>query len=211
MVEGTVSYSRNPNHPSYADETNGFYNDPTDTYGYFHQYESANNDQGNVTQSDLRDANNQALAVVLGRDRRGRPSLTSPTSAQINRANSSIGDGMKFRGRGFKQLTGLYNYTSYWTYRGWLHSADYDATWWDRAGRRVPQIVSPQDLSTEPYNCIDSGGGFVAKNGILRRADGGVRRSDADAVSTIINRYDAPSFPVRFNSTVAVYRILGDE
>ncbi|PVF10199.1 hypothetical protein DBO95_32300, partial [Yersinia pestis] len=71
----------------------------------------------------------------------------------------------------FKQLTGLANYTGYWTYRGWLRSTDYDNSWWRNPNRlRVPLIDNPQNISTEPYNCIDSGGQFVAKNGVLRRA-----------------------------------------
>lgn len=36
IVEGSVSYSQNPEHPSFADGINGYYADPKDTYGYFH-------------------------------------------------------------------------------------------------------------------------------------------------------------------------------
>ncbi|HBR2939870.1 TPA: M23 family metallopeptidase [Klebsiella pneumoniae] len=40
-------------------------------------------------------------------------------------------DAQKFRGRGFKMLTGLNTYSSYWVYRGWLSNNDFDKYWWD--------------------------------------------------------------------------------
>ncbi|ASG89421.1 M23 family metallopeptidase [Salmonella enterica] len=212
MVEGTVSFSRNPKHPSFAEETNGYYADPTDTYGYFYLYESDNNTLGNVTKSDLRDLRNNHLAVVIGRDSRNRPVLTLPQKNIIDSNLSSVGDGMKFRGRGFKQLTGLANYTEYWTYRGWLHRQNYDNNWWRNPTRlRVPVINNPQNISTVPYNCIDSGGQFAAKNGILEKADVGVTNDSSNEVSNIINKYDISSFERRFKSTEHVYSILGDD
>ncbi|ROR07579.1 M23 family metallopeptidase [Erwinia sp. JUb26] len=211
MVEGTVSFSHHPEHPSFADETNGYYSDSTDLYGYFHNYERRGNDLGNVAKSELRDSRNNSLVVVIGRDSRNRPVLTSPQQGVVDASLSHVGDGMKFRGRGFKQLTGLSNYTGYWTYRGWLHRTDYDNNWWENPQRlRVPIIDTPQNISTIPYNCIDSGGHFSAKNGVLRRTDAGVTRDSSRSVSMIINRWDEQSFGRRYQSTQKVYSILGD-
>jgi hypothetical protein len=123
---------------------------------------------------------------------------------------------MKFRGRGFKQLTGLSNYTQYWTFRGWLRvGVDYDESWWNPPRRptdpakRPPQIADPQRISNNPFNCIDSGGQFAIRNGVPRQADGGVARQNSDNVSRIVNRWDEPSFERRFNGMVAAYEIIG--
>lgn len=209
MVEGSASFARNPNHASYQSEANGFYSDPRDLYGYFHRYERTNNGLGNMVKSDLRNASNQNLPVVLVGT--SPPVVQSPAVADVDANLSRTGDGMKFRGRGFKQLTGLFNYSEYWVYRGWLSRSDFDANWWDprHPTRRAPQINDPQLISTEPYNCIDSGGQFAARNGIARPADQGVTRADADAVSQIVNRWDAGSFDRRFNGTTRAHGVLG--
>ncbi|WP_374538741.1 hypothetical protein [Chitinimonas taiwanensis] len=216
MVEGSVSFSRNPAHASFQPEVNNYYQDPRDLYGYFHNYERSGNDLGNVARSDLRDNLGNSLPVVIGRDAQRRPYITSPVATQIDSARSRVGDGMKFRGRGFKQLTGLSNYTQYWTFRGWLRAGvDYDESWWSPPRRptdpakRPPQIADPQRISNNPFNCIDSGGQFAIRNGVPRQADGGVARQNSDNVSRIVNRWDEPSFERRFNGMVAAYEIVG--
>ena len=94
-------------------------------------------------------------------------------ASSYNWRNGNLGDpdAQKFRGRGFKQLTGRLNYSKYWVFRGWLDPRSFDDSWWldphytsrDAARmRRRPAIVDDPQSSTEtPYNCIDTGGWFL--------------------------------------------------
>lgn len=86
--------------------------------------------------------------------------------------NGNMGDvdAQKFRGRGFKQLTGLDNYTEYWIYRGWLRRDSFDARWWtDPHYPRSPNLMrlraatvnDPHRVSETPENCMDSGGWYM--------------------------------------------------
>jgi hypothetical protein len=79
-------------------------------------------------------------------------------------------DAQKFRGRGFKQLTGRSNYAAYWVFRGWLSASRFSQCWWDDPAFRAhnrrnminqpAQIAEPQRVA-QPLNCIDSGGFYL--------------------------------------------------
>jgi hypothetical protein len=93
-------------------------------------------------------------------------------------------DAQKFRGRGFKQLTGRLNYVQYWVYRGWLASSSFDNQWWTdpqyvarnaRGMIKVPGVVdNPEVVGTSIYNCMDAGGWYMVfqRPAVLRAMDG---------------------------------------
>ncbi|HBC7436379.1 TPA: M23 family peptidase, partial [Enterobacter bugandensis] len=110
-------------------------------------------------------------------------------------------DAQKFRGRGFKMLTGLDTYSSYWVYRGWLSKNDFDKYWWDdpeykkknAAGmkKRSPKIGNPQKVTENAYNCVDTGGFFIAcfKSKVLKIMDEDkFGKSDDDSIISSVTK-----------------------
>lgn len=81
--------------------------------------------------------------------------------------NVDKGDGIKFRGRGMKQLTARENYSKYWVYRAWLKKDSFSSQWWVASltrtaaykdkSKTAPNIPSPEQLSISDWNCIDAG------------------------------------------------------
>jgi predicted chitinase len=77
----------------------------------------------------------------------------------------------KYRGRGFKQLTGLSNYSRYWVYRGWLSKTSFDDNWWTDQAYKVhdrtrmkkmePKIDDPEKANSTVFSCIDTGGWYL--------------------------------------------------
>jgi predicted chitinase len=114
-------------------------------------------------------------------------------SSSYNWRMGNLGDpdAQKFRGRGFKQLTGRDNYVQFWVYRGWLATASFDQYWWSdpqyiaknaRGMHKTPGAVdNPEVVGALPYNCMDAGGWYMTfqRSAVLRAMDG-----DLDYVAT---------------------------
>lgn len=77
--------------------------------------------------------------------------------------NRQPGDGPRFKGRGFKQLTGHYNYSEYWCFRGWLKKGkDFDVGWERDRTKRYPKVDNPEKVIETTFNCIDAGCWYIA-------------------------------------------------
>ncbi|WP_157126873.1 M23 family metallopeptidase [Burkholderia metallica] len=84
--------------------------------------------------------------------------------------NCDRDDSQKFRGRGFKQLTGRSNYANYWVFRGWISRSSFTESWWtdpefrarNRGGmKKIPAVIdAPHDVAL-PDNSMDSGGFYM--------------------------------------------------
>ncbi|MBB3303950.1 MULTISPECIES: M23 family metallopeptidase [unclassified Enterobacter] len=136
-------------------------------------------------------------------------------------------DAQKFRGRGFKMLTGLDTYSSYWVYRGWLNKDDYDSSWWTdseykkknkaKMKKRPPNIDSPHKITENAYNCIDTGGFFICcfKKGVIKVMDADkLNNSDDDiialSVTSLINGADL-GLAQRKTATKRAKELIGDD
>lgn len=163
----------------------------------------------------------ESRTLTLMNERRSEESCNQLYGGRMG--NDLPGDGYRYRGRGMKQLTGKYNYSEYWAYRGWLDRASYTDRWWSgAAGVRRPQIADPDRLLTEDYTTIDTGGWYWTASphrggphemsSINRLIPFGVQPNAAN-VETITrginggtNGLDNRSF-----HTLRVYGILSDE
>jgi predicted chitinase len=100
--------------------------------------------------------------------------------------NCQPGDGPRFKGRGFKQLTGRFNYAGYWCFRGWLKKGkDFDVGWEHDSAKRYPPIENPERLIENSFNSIDAGCWYatVFRNGTVAAMD----LDDVTKVTTAIN------------------------
>jgi hydroxyethylthiazole kinase len=107
----------------------------------------------------------------------------APYDWNSNLGNLGAPDGQKFRGRGFKQLTGRANYSKYWLYRGWLQASSFDDNWWDdpqykaknesKMKKRPAPVNDPERISINTLNCLDTGGWFMTfrQSGVIKAMD----------------------------------------
>ena len=134
--------------------------------------------------------------------------------------NVSPGDGPRFKGRGFKQLTGRYNYGEYWAFRGWLSKGlDFDFGWNIKSGgkgdkeKRPPLIRDPDRILETNFNCIDTAAWYAVlfRHKTIEAMD----MDDVRGVTLAINGGNATlageqkaNLPDRKNFTQRIKRVL---
>jgi hydroxyethylthiazole kinase len=134
-----------------------------------------------------------------------RPGQIAAKAAGVDNgiANAShggaVGDGARFHGRGFLQITGRRNYKSYQTYRGKNFTTD----------------PNPALLSSNDYNACDASGFFWAREKISKYADAGGAEENCRTVGSVINRGSPNKVPLHDLERKAAFKniwsVISDE
>jgi hydroxyethylthiazole kinase len=110
-----------------------------------------------------------------------------------------VGDGARFQGRGFLQITGRKNYQSYERYRGKNFTTD----------------PNPSLLAADDHNACDASGFFWVREKISKHADVGSTPAVATVVGSVINRGSPNKTPIhnteRRNALVSIWEVLNDD
>lgn len=94
-------------------------------------------------------------------------------------SGGQAGDGPRFRGRGFLQITGRRNYSGYGAYRGMDFTTD----------------PRPAFLATDNFNACDASGFYWARERVNTEADRGAAAREVTRVGGIVNRGSAGRAP----------------
>lgn len=167
-----------------------------------------------ITSQEATDDYRSGLASRLGLVRPGetehqygarRPAIVAKKASGMDNGAASTatggleGDGSRFRGRGFLQITGRRNYKSYGLFRGQDFLTD----------------PNPRLLASNTYNACDASGFFWSRERANKEADGGAFANHITRVGGIVNRGSAGKLPLhnpeRHRAFSAIWSALNDE
>ncbi|MCB1899916.1 M23 family metallopeptidase [Cognatazoarcus halotolerans] len=129
---------------------------------------------------------------------RRRPSAVAAKAVSLGNGVVSAGtggmsgDGSRFRGRGFLQLTGRKNYQSYSRYRGRDFTTD----------------PNPSTVSTDDLSACDVSGFYWVREQVNREADLGETTVQVSRVGGLVNRGNAKKHPLHKHERLKAFQSI---